>query len=315
MKPDTASLERARRWLEGADRRHFLWYGHPQYPPLLAQSPQPPLALFIDGDADALWQPAIAVIGSRSASHSGRSIAADLARSISQRGLMVASGLAAGIDAAAHRAALEAASSGLAVVGTGLDIAYPRHHARLQAALASHGAVVSEFAPGTAPLPRHFPARNRILAGLVMAVVVVEAAERSGALLTARLASEAGRDVFAVPGSIHNPLSRGCHRLLRDGAGLLESLDDLLPTIVNLCTTVNGLLDLRKSTDAVDRTAPPPGLESQSLLVWQSLEHSAIDMDELGLRTGLTVTDLSSILLALELEGWIVAERGRYQRA
>lgn len=317
-RPDPRPLARARDWLEGGPDRHLVWLGHPDYPPLLAALPLPPLALFIAGHPERLWQPSVAVVGSRAASHGGRETAARLATALCRHGLQVASGLAAGIDAAAHAAALAASGTGVAVIGTGPDGCYPARHAALQADLARHGAVVSEYPPGTPPRPYHFPARNRILAGLCLAVVVVEAARRSGALLTARLATEAGREVFAVPGSVNNPLARGCHHLLREGAGLLESVEDLLPALVPLAARMG--LDLRARLDGVDGSGPPAALpagpeDAPGREVWRALETDPVDMDELARRTGLTVDRLSSILPALELEGWVTCQHGRFVRS
>lgn len=254
----------------------------------------------------------MAVVGSRKASHGGRAIAADIARQLANSGLLVASGLASGIDAAAHQAGLDAGDSGLAVIGTGPDLCYPASNHPLWGDLVRRGIVISEYPPGTTPRPHHFPARNRILAGLCLAVVVVEAAERSGALLTARLASEAGREVFAVPGSLHNPLSRGCHRLLRDGAGLLESVNDLLPALRPLLAAQGIAPTATPACGPGVQACPADPLERR---VWEALESDPIDMDELGLRTGLTVAGLSSILPALELDGWISCQHGRFVRS
>ena len=316
--PDRIRLEMARVWLAGSSRRHCLWAGHPDYPALLANSPDPPIALFLEGNLDCLLQPAIAVVGSRAASHAGRAIAADLAVQLGRHGLLVASGLAAGIDAAAHTASLDSAANGLAVIGTGPDQCYPASHRALDARLREQGLVLGEYPPGTPPIAHHFPARNRILAGLTMAVIVVEAAQRSGALLTARLAAEAGREVFAVPGSIRQPQSRGCHRLLREGAGLLESIEDLLPCLAPLARQLGINLQQRLEN------APHP-VEQPSAAVFQgddrarrvlaAIEVEPVDMDELVQRTGLTVNDLSSILIGLELEGWVSCQHGRYLRS
>lgn len=316
--PDPAALASALDWLQASQQHHLIGLGTDRYPLLLAQSPEPPLALFVHGDPDLLWQPMVAVVGSRNASPSGRAIASTLARQLCQHRLCVASGLAAGIDASAHRAALQAGGNTVAVIGTGLDRHYPASHAQLQAELAQAGAVVSEYPPGTPPRAGNFPARNRILAGLSMAVVVVEAAQRSGAMITARLATEAGREVFAVPGSPLNPLSRGCNRLLRDGAGLLESVDDLLPALPALARLLGNELRQQpgKPDTAATTAAPHPRpATAQQQQVWRCLDLIAVDLDELALRTGLTVAGLSAILLDLELAGWAVQTHGRWQRA
>lgn len=317
--PDPEHLRRCLDWLAASPRRHLVWLGSPDYPPLLASIAHPPLALFLEGDPGRLWQPSVAVVGSRAASHAGRGIAAELAIQLCGSGLQVASGLAAGIDAAAHAASLDCGAGGMAVIGTGPDICYPAGNRSLHQRLVEHGLVASEYAPGTPPRPPQFPARNRILAGLSLAVIVVEAAQRSGALVTARLAAEAGREVFAVPGSILNSQARGCHRLLREGAGLLESVQDLLPTVVPLAQRLG--LDIRQRLNdgmlsgSGGSSRLPAGPDTpEARTVWAAVEHHPVDMDELALRTGLTVDDLSSILVALELEGWVTCQHGRYLR-
>ena len=235
--------------------------------------------------------------------------------SLAEAGLSVVSGLAAGIDTSAHAATLAAGGITVAVLGTGPDIAYPRGNRRLMDDIAAEGAVVSEHPPGTPPLRPHFPGRNRILAGLSLATLVVEAAPRSGALITARLAAEAGREVFAIPGSIHNPMARGCHRLIRDGAMLVESPQEILESLAPQVATLAG--NLRKTLS--DGTENPP--ETTALLaqenykiLWNALGHDPTCTDELVARTGLTPARVSSMLLTLELEGRVVAEYGRYSR-
>ncbi|HTL14091.1 MAG TPA: DNA-processing protein DprA [Thermomonas sp.] len=304
------------RWLDGPDR-HLLGWRDPGYPPLLRRIASPPPMLFVAGDPGLLWRPAVAVVGSRAATAGGRANAAAFARALAAAGLCVASGLAAGIDAAAHAAALEVGGATVAVLGTGPDVPYPPRHRPLLDRVAAHGAVVSEHPPGTGPLRQHFPSRNRILAGLSLGVLVVEAAERSGALITARLAGDAGREVFALPGSIHNPMARGCHRLLREGAVLVEGpaevLEALAPLAVDLARALRGELEATTTVPA----APAPALDRDDPdynRLWQALGHDPTGMDELVERTGLTAADLSAMLLALELEGRVAAEHGRYAR-
>ena len=314
--PDAIALARGERWLD-APRRHLIGWCQLDYPPLLRRIPSPPSMLFVDGDAALLWRPAVAIVGSRTATPGGCSNAATFAAALSQAGLCVASGLAAGIDAAAHLATLEAQGATVAVLGTGPDIAYPVRHRPLLDHVASHGAVVSEHLPGTGPLRQHFPSRNRILAGLSIGCVVIEAAERSGALITARLAAEVGREVFALPGSIHNPMARGCHRLIREGATLVESpaevLDVLAPLAVDLARALRG--ELNASPDELPGFLPLPLPEGKDYnRLWQVLGHDPTGMDELSQRSGLTVAELSAMLLALELDGRIAAEHGRYSR-
>jgi len=329
--PDQEALARALDWLH-APRHHLVGWHDPDYPGLLRRAPNPPLALFVAGEPALLWHPAVAVVGSRSPTPGGRDNAADFARALARSGLAVVSGLAAGVDTAAHRAALDAGGVTLAVLGTGPDIAYPRNNADLHARIAAEGALISEHLPGTQAKPEHFPSRNRILAGLSLGTLVIEAAERSGALITARLASECGREVFAVPGSIHNPLARGCHRLIREGAGLVESAGEVAAALAPLAAELAD--DLRRrlgipisaSHAAVmegdhDGDDPAPGVNDrpdfadpdyQSL--WDALGHDPTGMDRLVERTGLTTAELSSMLLVMELEGRVAAQHGRYIR-
>jgi len=281
--------------------------------------------LFIAGDTTLLWHPSIAVVGSRSPSFGGRDNAATFARGLAVSGLCVASGLAAGIDAVAHDAVLAVEGRTVAVLGTGPDVPYPRGNAGLHARIAEAGAIVSEHLPGTGARPEHFPSRNRILAGLALGTVVIEAAERSGALITARLAADAGREVFAVPGSIHNPMARGCHRLIREGAILVESPREVIDALASqvrqfaldsrLCLNGNeppapacddGSGCSRRAVEAADR-------HYQTL--WRALGHDPTGMDQLVERTGLTPAELSSMLLLMELDGRVTTQHGRYCRS
>lgn len=329
--PDEAAITRVLRWLEDP-RHHLVGWQDPDYPPLLRRSPSPPLALFVAGDPSRLWYPSVAVVGSRSPTPAGRDNACGFARAFVAAGLAVTSGLATGIDTAAHVATLDAGGLTVAVLGTGADVAYPPGNRHLLARIADGGAVVSEHLPGTGPLRQHFPSRNRILAGLSLGTVVVEAAHRSGALITARLAAEAGREVFALPGSIHNPLARGCHRLIREGASLVESAAEVVDVLAPLAAGL--AVDLRQRlgapitdpepvvTGAPRETAraPQPGRSGgpeddptyQNL--WKALGHDPTGMDELVERTGLTPADLSSMLLLMELEGRVATQHGRYFR-
>jgi DNA processing protein len=333
LKPDHARLEQARRWLAEPDH-HLLGWTDPDYPSLLRRSANAPFALFVAGDPALLWHPSIAVVGSRAASPGGRDNAATFARSIAAAGFGVASGLAAGVDAAAHEAALAAGGLTLAVLGTGPDIPYPRGHACLHARIATSGVVVSEHLPGTGARAEHFPSRNRILAGLALGTVVVEAAERSGALITARQAVEAGREVFAIPGSIHNPMARGCHRLIRDGAVLVETAAEvvaaLAPAARELAADLRRRLDAPTSgardycQDAITRGADTgsevaqrhlPAHDADYQKLWKALGHDPTGMDQLVERTGLTPAELSSMLLLMELDGRVTTQHGRYHRS
>jgi len=313
-------LARARDWLATPGHRLIGWLD-PDYPPLLRRIASPPLALFVAGNADLLWHPAVAVVGSRGPTAGGRDNARAFTRALVAAGFGVTSGLAAGVDRAAHEAALDAGGITIAVLGTGPDVPYPDGHAGLLARMAAEGAVVSEHPPGTGARREHFPSRNRILAGLSLGTLVIEAATRSGALITARLAAEAGREVFAVPGSIHNPMARGCHRLIRDGAALVETADEVISALGAWAGALRGDLQRRL---AAGRNAPsggPPGtaqtpadMDPSHHRLWQSLGHDPTTMDQLVERSGLTAAALSSMLLVMELQGRVSVEHGRYSR-
>ncbi|AER55587.1 DNA processing chain A [Pseudoxanthomonas spadix BD-a59] len=316
--PSGAALDRCAAWL-AAPGHHLLHWQHPDYPALLRQIGSPPLALFVDGDADLLWHPGVAVVGSRSPTAGGRDNARAFAHALAAAELVVFSGMAAGVDAAAHEAALALPQGRtVAVVGTGPDLAYPAAHARLRERIVNQGAVVSEFPPGTQARAAHFPSRNRLLAGLSLGTVVIEAAERSGALITARQAAEAGREVFAVPGSIHNPMARGCHRLIRDGATLVERPQEIVEGIGGLAGELAQALRQRLAEGSgsphpeVSADPAPPDPDYQRL--WKALGHDPTGMDALVARTRLTTAELSSMLLVMELDGRVAVEHGRYSR-
>ena len=305
-------------WLAHADHRLIGW-DDADYPALLRRIPSPPPALFVAGDANLLWNPQIAVVGSRSATAGGIDNARDFSRALIAAGLTITSGMAEGVDAAAHIAALDANAPTVAVVGTGTDVVYPRRHEKLAARIREHGAIVSEFLPGTDARPEHFPRRNRVIAGLALGTLVIEAAERSGALITARLAGEAGREVFAVPGSIHNPLARGCHRLIRQGAALVEDAREvvaaLAPVAAELADALRARLCEADGGATVAGLAPTvdnPDPEQRRVL--DALGHDPVAIDQLAQRTGLTVAELSSMLLVMELQGLVSAAHGRYAR-
>ncbi|NTV10552.1 MAG: DNA-protecting protein DprA, partial [Zoogloea sp.] len=285
---------------------HVVTLADAGYPRALLETADPPVLLYVKGRPELLEQPGIAIVGARSATAQGEANAEGFGKALSEARLCVISGLAAGIDAAAHRGGLKGPGSSVAVIGTGADRIYPARNARLARQLAEEGAIVSEFALGTPPLHHNFPRRNRLIAGLARGVLVVEAAERSGSLITARLAGEIGREVFAIPGSIHSPLSRGCHRLIKEGAKLVESAYDVME-------------ELRWPAEAA-AAAPQPAsamtdADPQLALVMTALGHDPIDPDTLAARTGLTMDALYAILLPLELDGRIVRlPGGRLQR-
>jgi DNA processing protein len=315
--PDEALLAADLAWLAEPGHR-LLCCTEADFPPLLESIPQPPAALFVAGDAALLLHPQVAVVGARGADPVGLANARDFATALAHAGFVVTSGMADGIDGAAHAAALDAGAPSIAVVGTGPDRVYPRKHHELARRLVAQGALVSEFPPGTPARPDHFPRRNRIIAGLALGTVVVEASLRSGSLITARLAGEQGREVFAVPGSIHNPLAQGCHRLIRDGARLVETPAEVAEALAPLARELGVELARRLDGAPPAATAAPPSgwrgdPEYQRLL--DALGHDPAALDELCERTGQGAAELSSMLLMLELEGQVQGLPGnRYQR-
>jgi DNA processing protein len=277
-------------------------FGEPRYPPLLATIHDPPPVLWIRGRSATLAAPSVALVGARAASSSALAVAADLAGALAAAGIVVVSGLARGVDSAAHRGSLEAGGTTVAVLGCGADRVYPAEHADLARGIATAGAIVSELPPGAPPLAEHFPRRNRVISGLALATVVVEASERSGSLITARLALEQGREVMAVPGSTLSGRNRGGHALLRDGAKLVETADDILEELPGFAR--------RKATPDVAGNL----LEKDGLLA--SFEGGEpLGVDGLAERTGLDTGTLLARLLDLELAGRV--ERvggGRFRR-
>lgn len=312
--PDPARLERDRAWL--AEGRHnLLGWDDADYPSLLREIPGPPAALFVAGDPTLLWMPQAAIVGSRSASENGLATTRRFARALVGAGFTITSGLADGIDGAAHAAALDVGGRTIAVLGTGPDLVYPRKHAALAARIVAGGALISEFPPGTPAKPEHFPRRNRIISGLALGTLVVEASLKSGSLITARCASDQGRDVFAIPGSINNPLARGCHQLIRDGARLVESAEEIVVDLAPLAAALGDRLRARleSSTIAAEpawvaRSVPTRDAEYVKLLA--ALGHEPQGLDVLSGRTAIPVASLSSMLLVLELEGEVSAARG-----
>ena len=284
------------------------------YPALLRRLPDAPSQLWIAGDPALLWHAQIAIVGSRNPTQGGRDNARDFARTLARSGLVVTSGLADGIDAEAHRAALDAGQPTIAVLGCGIDVVYPRKNAALYADIAAHGAIVSEYPPGTAARAALFPQRNRIIAGLSLGTLVVEASVQSGSLITARLAAEQGREVFALPGSIHNPMARGCHRLIRDGATLVESAPEIIDALAAPARQLGALLQARLDDETPRRAEPAAARDPDYERLWNALEHDPLPLDALVQRSGLTVGALSSMLLLMELEGHVSAAHGRYAK-
>lgn len=294
--PSSAVLALAEATLAWAEHpaHHLLALGDPAYPDALANIPDPPLLLYIKGRIGLLARPGLAIVGSRNATMQGKANAAGFAAALSLGGVCVVSGLALGIDAAAHEGALRGPGSTIAVVGTGADLSYPARNRALSERIAAEGAIVSEYPLGTPPTAGNFPRRNRIISGLASGVLVVEAAAQSGSLITARVACEQGREVFALPGSIHAPLAKGCHKLIRDGARLVETVDEILEAL-----RVSPLAAM----PAAPRAAVPTETECTQLLA--QLGHDPLEVDALLAQTGLGIGQLSMGLLALELAGMV----------
>jgi DNA processing protein len=288
-------------WAEAPDH-HLVTLADPQYPPPLLQITDPPPVLYVTGQLEALERPMVAVVGSRNATVVGQSNARAFARVLSDAGFTVVSGLALGIDAAAHEGALDGPAGTVAVVGTGADRVYPAAHAPLARRIAAGGALLSELPLGTRASTSGFPRRNRLIAGLARAVLVVEAAVHSGSLITARQAAECGRDVFAIPGSIHSPLARGCHALIKQGAKLVESAEDILSEL--------GVAGVSTSSHQTGRAS----LDESPLLA--AIGHDPVLPDALAERLGLPVAEVTAGLLGLELDGAILRlADGRVQKA
>ena len=295
-----------KRWLDAENHALVTW-GSEIYPPRLAEIPDPPLALWVDGsDVAALSQPQLAVVGSRHPTLNGRLAAERFAAALSRAGITVTSGLARGIDAASHRGALAGPGGTVAVLGNGIDLVYPATNRALAERIREHGVVVSEYAPGTPVRAGQFPERNRIIAGLALGTLVVEATRRSGSLITARLAAEFNREVFAVPGPVQSTLSKGCHQLIRDGAQLVEESGEIL---LELARLLGSEFDVdRVESSRADAENLPPELAN-------CLDFSPIGFETLVSESGLTAAELSSMLLQLELQGKIEAlPGGRYCR-
>jgi DNA processing protein len=306
LNPDWPGVEQDLRWLAGGDRHLVTWLD-PRYPPLLREIAQAPVALFCHGDPAHLARRQLAIVGARSATRQGLETAEGFAAELTRCGVLVTSGLALGIDGAAHRGALGAGGATVAVCATGLDRIFPARHRELAHEIAAHGVLVSEFPTGTPPLAENFPRRNRIISGLALGVLVVEAAPQSGSLITARLAAEQGREVFAIPGSIHSPLSRGPHALLRQGARLTESVPDILE---ELAAQFGEEFEPARAAGI-----PAAALEPERQRVLDAVGFEPTHVDRLLERLAMPVDALAAALLALELDGRIAAAPGgAYQR-
>jgi DNA processing protein len=303
---DESALEAIRTWLDREHHELVAW-DDSDYPQALFSMPDAPPALFFIGRRELLNRPSLAIVGSRHATPQGVENARNFAAALSQSGLTIVSGLALGIDTAAHEGALEGAGSTIACIGTGPDRVYPASNRDLAHTIAKSGAILSEFVPGTPPLRHNFPQRNRLISGLARGVLVVEATLSSGSLITARLAAEQGRDVFAIPGSIHSPFSRGCHRLIREGAKLVETAHDVIEEL-----KVPGLTPLPASDAAPSASARLPSPHHE---IVAALGGDPCDLDVLISRTHLEPQALAAALIELELDGHVAAlPGGRWQR-
>jgi DNA processing protein len=305
--PDESAIDADLAWL-AANGVHIVLAGDVEYPPLLRQLGDAPAALYVQGSVAALRSAQLAMVGSRSPTPSGRATAREFAAWFARAGLTVTSGLATGIDAASHEGALAGGGETIAVYATGLDRVYPAEHATLAQRIRTRGALVSEFPPRTPPRREHFPRRNRLIAGLSLGTLVVEASRHSGSLITARLAGEAGREVFAIPGSIHSPLARGCHQLIKSGAKLVEEAADVL-------SELNFSVGKEAVTAQLPEPQKPRELDKEYEMLLDALGFEPATIDILVARTRLPGESVASMLLILELEGRVAAlPGGRYGR-
>jgi DNA processing protein len=302
--PDRAAVDRDLEW-SSQDHNWIITCRDPEYPPLLLEIPDPPPLLYVHGNIDVLGRMQLAMVGSRNPTPGGIRTATDFARHLARAGLVITSGLALGIDAASHAGALAAGQPTIAVMGTGLDRVYPGSHREFAHRIAKQGALVSEFPLGAQPRPENFPRRNRIISGLSLGTLVVEAAQRSGSLISARCAAEQGREVFAIPGSIHNPLARGCHALIRQGAKLVETAEDVLNELGALA-----LAGTLQDVTSPAATAAAQKLDPEYAKLLDSIGFDPVPVDVLVETCALTPAEVSSMLLQLELRGFVASSPG-----
>ena len=312
-----SDIERDLAWLDNPGHG-ILFFDDPAYPPQLLEISDPAYALFYIGDIDYLKQPQLAMVGSRSPSASGKQIAEDFSQHLSNGGLTITSGLAYGIDSASHKGALNGLAGTVAVVANGLHSIYPKENTQLAQSISHNGCIVSESPVGTEPHKGLFPRRNRIISGLSIGTLVVEAALKSGSLITSRHAMEQGREVFAIPGSIHNPLSKGCHSLIKSGAKLVESASDILEELLPLVNS-NSIRHTSPQTASTEKVQPElvnsyVELDSSYQTLLKHMEFEPVAIDELVERSNLGVSEIASMLLILELQGHVVSQNGLYTR-
>ncbi len=307
---DPKAIERDIEWAEQPGH-NILMLADAAYPQLLREIGSPPPVLYVNGHCEHLSDPQLAMVGSRSPSAGGRESAYEFAHQLATAGLGITSGLALGVDGASHEGALAASGLTIAVAATGMDRIYPAKHRDLAYKIIENGAIISEFPIGTQPKPDNFPRRNRIISGLSLGTLVVEAARKSGSLITARYAVEQAREVFAIPGSIHNPMTKGCHQLIREGAKLVETAEDVL---VELTTALDFTLLTPSPADAVS-SPTNAALDDDYLRLLEALGYDPTSIDVIVERSGLTAEAVSSMLLILELKGLVVTgSAGLYTR-
>jgi len=302
--PDWQEIERDLAWLEQANH-HLITILDKRYPPLLKEIPDAPMVLFVCGDPELMQSMQLGVVGSRNPSSGGKRIAREFSRQITQCGITVTSGMALGIDYSSHLGAMDVNKKTIAVLGNGLDIVYPARHKDLAERIVEQGALISEFPIGVKPLAKNFPRRNRIISGLSAGVLVVEAAQRSGSLITAHYAMEQGREVVAIPGSIHNPLSKGCHSLIMQGAKLVENVQDIIDELGPLIHTTMQQAELKEYR--MDNTKD---IDDDYKHLLKMMAYEDVSIDQLIEHTGLTADVVSSMLLILELRGVVTASPG-----
>lgn len=304
-------------WLSRAENHYIITIECDQYPTLLKQISDPPPLLYVHGNPEVINDPQLAIVGSRNPTQGGTNSAYDFAKYLGQTGLCITSGLALGIDGMAHQGALDADAPTIAVIATGIDRVYPAKHRELAHKIVENGAIISEFPIGTQPTSRNFPRRNRIISGLSYGTLVVEAAQRSGSLITARLANEQNREVFAIPGSIHNPLARGCHQLIRQGAKLVETAQDILEemaTVIDLTNhngnkvTPQNNQQAKSSTAQKTEQSTPLSDDHQQLLDYMGFDPVLID--QLVIRSDFNAESIAAMLLILELQNYVSSSGG-----
>jgi len=317
---EISSAEPDIQWLQSSEKHHIITIEDPRYPQRLKEISVSPPLLYVHGNADLLNDPQLAIVGSRNPTQGGQNNSYEFAKHLAATGISITSGLALGIDGLAHKGALDANGITIAVIATGIDRVYPARHRALAHRIVEKGAIVSELPIGISPLAKNFPRRNRIISGMSIGTLVVEAALRSGSLISARYASEQGREVFAIPGSIHNPLARGCHQLIRQGAKLIETADHILEELapqleLTLKEKKQPPSNDDKNTAENSNPTPSAPVDADQRLILETMGYDPISIDQLVIQTGLTPEALSSMLLLLELNGFIAASgRGSYTK-